>query len=196
MACQRVGKRLDQCLLADRLRDEVVHAGVAAIFDIVRKGIGGQRNDRKTAPVSAKRADRARCFKPVHFGHAHVHERDIESTCRSLLDRQAAVRRNRNIDIEALQQLGEHHLVGGIVFSQQDLQRPPHGGQYAHQFIFCGADAAGHGERRLIGNRQREPDGEHRADAEDRLDPDFAAHLLDDPLADREAQPRAAILSH
>ena len=62
------------------------------------------------------------------------------------------------------------------------------------EFISCDADAAGHGERRLVGNRQREPDGKRRADAEGRLDPDLAAHLLDDPLADREAQPRAAIL--
>ena len=123
----------------DRLRYEAVHAGVLGAKQSLTSSakalaVSAMIGRRSQSPPSARIARVA--SSPSHFGHAHVHEHDIESPGRSLLKRQTAVRRNRDLDVElCLEQLGEHHLVGGIVLSQQDLQRPPDGGQYARQFI-------------------------------------------------------------
>ena len=146
---------LDQHLLAHRLRYELVHSGVAAGLDVVGERVRRQCDHRNARPIAAERADRARGFEPVHFGHPHVHEHDVEGAVGGLLDRLAAVLRDRHRDIEVLHQLGEDQLVGRVVLGEEDAQRLGRVGQHRGEIVLVDG-AAGAAEIGFVGDRQRQ----------------------------------------
>ena len=87
----RAASAVTSAALRSGFGDEVVHSGVAADLDVLGEGIGGQRDDRKVAKRPPSGADRAGRGQPVHLGHPHVHEHDVESALRGVLERLAPV---------------------------------------------------------------------------------------------------------
>ncbi len=55
-----------------------IHAGGAALGDLVGEGLCGQGQYRHARPRPFQGADAPGGFQPVHLRHAHVHEHDIE----------------------------------------------------------------------------------------------------------------------
>ena len=109
-----------------------------------------------------------------------------------MLQRDPAVPGDRDIDAVALHQLGEHQLIGGVVLGQQDRQPWIEMSELAFERVVAGLGGLC-GECRDVRYRQRQRKAECRPAIERGLDADLAAHLLDDTLADREAEAGAAI---
>ena len=158
-------------------------------------GVRGHGDDRHVPRprVALARADRGGGLEAVHLGHLHVHQHDVE---RLALAAASSAARPFAATTTRVAGLLEHAhgelLIDHVVLGEQDAQR-------ARRDAGRGAAAA----RRSIGARtpaagrprQRAVKWNVLPAADVALDPDAAAHQLDQAAADRQAQPGAAVLA-
>ena len=145
-------------------------------------------------PGAAERADRARRLEPVHLGHAHVHEHDVEG-CPACACSSASrpFGRDGDVDVEALHQLGEHELIGGVVLREQDRAAgaPRRDRTVAKSTSLDGGGATpSSAAASVVGSVTRNVKMEPAPGVDSTSI--VAAHLLDDALADRKAEAGAA----
>ena len=122
---------LQQVGLADRLGNIVIHACLQTAIAIAFHRIRRHRDDRylletvdrgyPAAPQFAG-ADRLRRLKPVHDGHLHVHQDDVEMFTLEALDRLLAIGRNADPVAGLFKQMQCQFLIDQVVFDEQHLQ--------------------------------------------------------------------------
>ena len=156
--------------------------------------MGGQRDDRQASPAAPfGLTNRAGGVDPVHAGHLHIHQDQIEATVlqRFQSSRPAVDRRDR-VSVSRQHDLCKS-AVRGIVFHQQH-------GQLWRARAWTGAARLGwrattHGR---LSRAIREPEAhrEMKGTSLSRraLEPDAAPHHLHQTGRDGESQPRAAIV--
>ena len=104
----------------DQLADIVVHADVQAGFLILRKGVGGHADDRRSACRAGQSADLAGGLQPIQFRHLHIHQDQVVAATGRLPDGGESVVGHIHPAGEAGIQNGEGgRLVDRIVLHQQ-----------------------------------------------------------------------------
>ena len=186
--------RIEQRRRVNRLDQIAVHSRVQAALAVPGHGMRGQRDDWQASPAAPfGLANRAGGVDPVHAGHLHIHQNQIEATVLQCLQgsRPTVDRRDR-VPVSRQHDLGKS-AVHGIVFHQQH-------GQLWRVGAWQGAARDGwrammHGRlSRAI--RQPEAHREMKGTSLSRraLEPDAAPHHLHQTGRDGESQPRAAIV--
>ena len=151
----------------------------------------GRDDDRQRSSGQRPFVERAQHAGAVQAGHDPVDQQQVVRPAGQLglIDhgqRALAVLRTvdasgrEHADAERAQQVFEREPRVGLVV---DHQNPHH----------IGARQCGRGRGRRHGERKARREDEARAVAGRALDPDRAAHQLDDALGDREAEPGAAV---
>lgn len=74
-----------ECLLADRLREKIVPAGLHAVVVITGQGAGG-KGDAGDGPACPQTLDLSRCFEPARAGHLTDAQDRVPRLQRSELD--------------------------------------------------------------------------------------------------------------
>ena len=179
-----------QPIRADRLGQEVVHAGHQAALAGLRKGVGGQGDDRHGGGHAVgQRADRQRGADAVEQRHVQVHQHDVEALLADGLHRLQAVAGEEGPVAHAFQQRSHVLAVDRVVLGHQHAQRA-HAGE---------CRVGGHGERtpqpgapgrwHASGMRKLKllPSPGHA------LGRDVAAHQPRQAARDLQAQPGAAM---
>ena len=196
MVPQRRRQAFDQQRLADRLGDEIVHAGIAARLHVVGERIGRHRDDRDGAPRPAQGTNGAGGLEAVHFRHPHVHEDDVEAL-RTAARSSAArpVCGDGELEVERPHQPGKHQLIGSVVLRQQNAATAAAAAPRWRQIRNLPSPARRVGQRRRVGLRQGDGEADRRSLAGVDDGRYLAAHLLDQPLRDGEPEPGAAVLA-
>ena len=116
----QLGERLHQLGQHNRLAEQAVHAGLPAQRLVLRRHVGGQRDDRHGPGRRRHGTYPAGNVETAHAGHEDIHEHQVVRSAGNRLERFAAV--DRDIDQVALasQQGRGDKLVGQDVLHQQD----------------------------------------------------------------------------
>ena len=121
---RRAGEQVADCLeegdAVDRLRQIMVHAGVATGLLVARHGVGGHSEDRQASEIPAERPDLPRRGQPVHLGHGDVHDDQVVGPLAHRVERFAAIADEVDARAAALQQGGGDHGIGLAVLGEQD----------------------------------------------------------------------------
>jgi hypothetical protein len=159
----------------------VDHAGGVAALDLLGQGVGAHGDDRDLAEPAVEGAMARVAARPSISRHVDVHQDDVEAAARRLGHGLLAVVGRLDLAADQGQQGRADLAVHRMVVDQQDAGR-----------------ARGRGRPRLagvvgldLGRLQLQPEG--RAVAQGAVETDLAAHQLDQRLADRQPQARAAI---
>ena len=72
--------RGEQCCPPERLRDMTVHARLSAFLDLLGESLGGHGDDADLTARGWQRANPPRRLQPVHTGHPHIHQDNVEIT--------------------------------------------------------------------------------------------------------------------
>ncbi len=121
----------------DRLGEEIVHARVLASLAILVEGIGRERQDRLPLPAG-KLANRTRRFQPVHVGHLHVHEDQVDRLRARLLDGFESVLGRFDAQADPVQQFQDDLAVDRMIFRQKELCARVVVAQAALRFVAVG----------------------------------------------------------
>src|SRR5437899_1169526 len=116
--------RFEQRRRLDRLDQIAVHPRLQAAFAITHHRMRGQRDDGNISPRSLFPVSNCRGgFDPVHSGHLHVHEDEIEALTFERLQRGGPVVHGGDCVTLFLEHVLGESAVYRIVLDQQDMQR-------------------------------------------------------------------------
>ena len=177
----------DQPLAVDRLGQVLGGAEGVAAAAVVLDGHEHHRYVGEQRIALDRRQDRP----AVEVGHVDVQRDRRRMQLPRQLEPLAAPGRGANRETLALE-IAAHHVADGLIVVDDEDQRALHRRLRSP----LGPHAAQQRPARLRGLDPRgQADGEGRALAELALDGDIAAHHLAETAADRESEPRAAVLA-
>ena len=96
---------------------------VRHFFTIALHGVGGEGDDwccRQFFFFFALSYE-AGGFVAIHFGHAAIHEDEVEGSFGGLYDGFLAIAGRCDVAAALFEDFRYHHLIGWVVFDQQDL---------------------------------------------------------------------------
>ena len=108
---------------ADGLAGVVVHAGGEADLAVAFEGVRGHGDDPGALGLGVFGPEAARAFQPVHDGHLHVEEEDVEGLAGDGGEGFGSIEREGRGVAEFLQEEGGDALVDGVVLDEEDAQR-------------------------------------------------------------------------
>jgi len=146
------------------LEEAVVHSPSQALLLFVEGARRGERHDRDApAEIALHRPNLGGGLDAAHLGHVAVHENDVPSSTANRLDRQPAVRDDRDLTTHSFEESPSDHLIHAIVFGNEHAN--PFEGSIA--FRFDGIDGGSPLEHAFDrGEEIGGPDGTSEADRE------------------------------